>query len=227
MLKLDKGEHAKAEYLSINPKGLVPTLINNGEVVIESIDILNYLENQFGTLGTETSENIINKESIELLEKIDVAQKDVKTCSFYFLFRVRTMMSLTEFDNFKENHSNEELVRFHECFRAGLDLKEVQEAVDRTRFFFDLIEDQLEQNNGYLMNGLFSICDLALVPNVHRFSLMKWPFEKYPNILSWFQKIKRNQWFKSAIQDWEPPDMVEKFSTFVEKNKHDNISAFL
>ena len=46
---------------------------------------MNYLENQFGTLGTETSENIINKESIELLEKIDVAQKDVKTCSFYFL----------------------------------------------------------------------------------------------------------------------------------------------
>ena len=47
-IKLDRGDHAKAEYLAINPKGLVPSLINDGEVITESIDILNYIEEVWG-----------------------------------------------------------------------------------------------------------------------------------------------------------------------------------
>ena len=228
-LKLDRGEHANLDYLAINPKGLVPSLINDGEVVTESIDILNYIEQRFGALGKGAFNNTNRhyEKTNHLLQKIDEAQKDVKTCSFYFLFRVRSMMNDSEFGFFQSNHSNQELVNFHERFRAGLDLKEIQEAVNRSRLFFDLIETQLEKNNGYLWNGFFSICDLALVPNVHRFSLMKWPFEKYPNISSWFKRMKQNHWFKSAIQDWEPQEMIGNFTTFVEKNKNDNISAFL
>ena len=96
-LKLDKGEHAKSEYLAINPKGLVPSLINDGEVITESIDILSYIEGKFGQLGNQSlSENVIT-EGQHLLQKIDEAQKDVKTCSFFFLFRVRSMMNDNEF----------------------------------------------------------------------------------------------------------------------------------
>ena len=40
-------ENTKAEYLRINPKGLVPTMVNNGVVITESIDILRYIEARF------------------------------------------------------------------------------------------------------------------------------------------------------------------------------------
>ena len=52
-LKLDKGEHAKSDYLAINPKGLVPSLINDGEVITDSIDILSYIEEKFGQPALE------------------------------------------------------------------------------------------------------------------------------------------------------------------------------
>jgi glutathione S-transferase len=226
IVRLDKGENAKAEYLNINPNGLVPSLINDGEVVTESIDILNYLEDRFGILGKEAFGRLTEQKSINLLQEIDTAQSDVKVCSFYFLFRVRSMMSDSEFEFFKSNHSNDELVRFHTRNREGLHAEEVQKAVDRTRTFFDLMEKQLASNNGYLVNSLFSVCDLALVPNVHRFSLMGWPFENYPKISAWFVKVKENAWFRSAIKDWEPLGIVEKFSDFVEKNDADNVSAY-
>ena len=226
-LKLDKGEHAKSDYLAINPKGLVPSLIHDGEVITESIDILSYIEEKFGTLGNHSFGEGVTAKSKYLLQKIDEAQKDVKTCSFFFLFRVRSMMTDDEFGFFQNNHTNEKLVKFHEKFRIGLSKKEVQESVDRSHLFFKLIEAQIQNNNGYLLNGSFSVCDLALVPNVHRFSLMRWPFDSFPNISSWFRRIKSKDWYKSAIVDWEPPEIIRKFSDFVEKNKNDNISSFL
>ena len=226
-LKLDTGEHAQPEYLKINPQGLVPTLINNGEVINESIDILHYIEEKFGSIGAQSMEYPVNQESLHLLKKIDDAQKDVKTCSFYFLFRVRSMMNPDQFEYFQKNHSNQYLVNFHERFRDGLEIKEVKDSVERTRLFFEFIEAKLNHKESYLLDGSFSICDLALIPNVHRFSLMKWPFERYPNISYWFKKIKANYWFKEAILDWEPQEMLGKFSSFVDKDKNDNVSAFL
>ena len=46
-LDLLKKENISAAYFGINPKGLVPALVHDGKVVIESNDILVYLEKQF------------------------------------------------------------------------------------------------------------------------------------------------------------------------------------
>jgi glutathione S-transferase len=40
-------EHFTPEYVAINPKGQVPTLIHDGVVVIESSDIIDYLDRTF------------------------------------------------------------------------------------------------------------------------------------------------------------------------------------
>ena len=44
VIDLAKMEHATPEYQSINPNGLVPTLIHDGRTYIESIDIIQYLD---------------------------------------------------------------------------------------------------------------------------------------------------------------------------------------
>jgi len=41
---LMKGEHLRPEYLALNPRGVVPTLVDDGQPVIESTLILEYLE---------------------------------------------------------------------------------------------------------------------------------------------------------------------------------------
>ena len=45
-IDLKKKENITDEYFGINPNGLVPTLIHDGVVHIESNDIIDYLDNR-------------------------------------------------------------------------------------------------------------------------------------------------------------------------------------
>ena len=38
------GDHLKPEYLELNPNGVVPTLVHDGKVIIDSSVILEYLD---------------------------------------------------------------------------------------------------------------------------------------------------------------------------------------
>ena len=46
-LDLVKKEHITPEYFGINPNGVVPTLVHDGVVIIESDDIIDYLDKTF------------------------------------------------------------------------------------------------------------------------------------------------------------------------------------
>lgn len=46
-INLVKRENQTDWYMGINPRGLVPTLIDDGKVIIESNDIITYLEKKF------------------------------------------------------------------------------------------------------------------------------------------------------------------------------------
>lgn len=49
-----KGEHATAEFHQINPNGVVPALIHDGTLIIESTDIIDYLDVTFGNSALRT-----------------------------------------------------------------------------------------------------------------------------------------------------------------------------
>ena len=52
---LGNKENITEEYFGINPKGVVPALVDDGTVVTESNDILLYLEDKFPDPGSGTS----------------------------------------------------------------------------------------------------------------------------------------------------------------------------
>src|SRR5262249_19524700 len=89
VINLAKMEHATPEYQSINPNGLVPTLVNDGRTYIESIDIIQYLDE----LAAAPSLTPVNpKEQADcrrLTTSTDSAQVGLKTLYHYILLRGR------------------------------------------------------------------------------------------------------------------------------------------
>ena len=61
IVKLNKGEHASKKFLEINPKGLVPVLSDEKKIINESNDIIQYVDNKFGS--SKLSKNIDKKKN--------------------------------------------------------------------------------------------------------------------------------------------------------------------
>ena len=51
MVKLHKGEQNSDEYLALNPRGQVPVLVDDGEVVTQIVAILLHLDAKFPQAG--------------------------------------------------------------------------------------------------------------------------------------------------------------------------------
>src|ERR1700730_9603579 len=83
-IDLPSNENMQPWFLGINPRGLVPVLVHDGAVHIESNDIIQYLENKFPAprLIPAGHEN----EVAALLKHEDDLHLDLRTLSFRFVF---------------------------------------------------------------------------------------------------------------------------------------------
>src|SRR5580692_2536705 len=83
-IDLPSNENFRPWFLGINPRGLVPVLVDDGAVHIESNDIIQYLEKKFPApkLIPAGHEN----EVAALLKHEDDLHLDLRTLSFRFVF---------------------------------------------------------------------------------------------------------------------------------------------
>ena len=90
-------------FLGINPRALVPVLVNDGEVHIESNDIIQYLEQKFPQPSLIPDEY---KETIPtLLREEDEMHIDIRNVSFRFLFGNKIRKKKTSLINKLEDDS--------------------------------------------------------------------------------------------------------------------------
>ncbi len=220
IISIPDNEHATPEYQAINPKGLVPAFVDNGTLLIESCDIIDYLDQKYPDPSLRPADTADQTTMIEMLDAADKAQADLKLLSHEFLFRPRKQMSELEVEDFAANHNNQGLVEFVKEWQ-GSDIfprEKLDAAVNRTDAdFFEL--DKTVADQDWLLGSELSLADIAWMPNVHRMMLMDWPLERYENLCRWFERVKVRPSYQQALVDWEPPGMAEKFAKYVVDRK--------
>lgn len=207
IVDLHGGENASEAYQKINPKGVVPAMVRDGTVVIESIDIIAYLDETLGkgTLRPAAQEHDISR----LLRQADEAQPTLKLCTFEFLFRAAPQAPPSVLQAFQETHQNESLKEFHRDFRAGFERSRVVDAVNYTHAAFKLLDDLYGDDREWLAGSEFSLADIAWMPNFHRFDLLGWPFDRYPNLSRWFAAASARDSYHTALREWEPQGLFD------------------
>ncbi|MBO6919439.1 MAG: glutathione S-transferase [Rhizobiaceae bacterium] len=121
VISLEKDEHASADYQRIHPKGLVPALVDDGYLIIESIDIIGHIAGKDSPLA--------NVSSSKLLDMADAAQLDLKLLTFEFLFRAGPPPSPENAKAFQKSHKNEWLQQFRKDFAKGFDQDRINDAI--------------------------------------------------------------------------------------------------
>lgn len=204
LIDLHAGENASEEYQRIHPKGLVPAIVIDGELIIESVDIISELERRFPQPSLAATGAKPEAEMQTVMQRADNAQAALKLLTFEFLFRAAPPPSQESASAFQRNHKNEALTKFHRDFAAGFGRDRVLSAAADAHADFRFLDEQLSDGRAFLCGSDFSLGDTAWMPNFHRFELIGWPLQRYPNLMRWSQRVKQRPSYQVGLMDWEP-----------------------
>ena len=84
---LAKGEQTSEAYRRVNPNGVVPALVHDGTTVIESSDIMEYLDEHFPSPPLRPASEREFGQMRQLVARQDSIQRAVEILSNEFLFR--------------------------------------------------------------------------------------------------------------------------------------------
>ena len=196
--------------LGINPRGLVPALVHDGAVHIESNDIIQYLEKTFPTpkLIPASHEN----EVARLLKHEDDLHLDLRTLSFRFVFAPSGPPKPAESLNTyarngsgtvrgSKDHDRDIQIEFWErAAREGFTDERSRVSAQKFRAEFDGLEKQLARHP-YLMGDTLSVLDIAWFIYAHRLSLAGYPFSRlHPRLSAWIEKLRARPEFSKEIE---------------------------
>ena len=213
-------EHATAEYQSINPKGLIPTFVDNGQVIIESVDIIDYIDTKFEGTPLMPTTDAGKAEVRRWTKKADHAQHGLKLLTHEFLFKGNRRMSPEKLAEFLANHRNEELREFMRIYSSeeGFPKAELDEAVQEHYDLFQELDRALDGQT-WLVENSFTLADVAWTPNVHRLEILGYPLELHANLNAWYQRIQARPSYISALKDQEPVKLLEHFAKYTQQRQ--------
>ena len=205
-------------FLGINPRGLVPVLVHDGAVHIESNDIIGYLEKVFPEpkLIPEGHEN----EIAALLKHEDELHLDLRTLSFRFVFAPsgppKPADSLKRYAangsgtvQGRKDHDKEIQIEFWErAAREGFPDDKARASAQKFRAEFDALDKQVALHP-YLMGDALSVLDIAWFIYAHRLSLAGYPLERlHPHLGAWLEKLYARPEFAKEIA--MPPEVGKR-----------------
>ena len=202
---LSRDEHATPKFIAINPKGVVPVLVHDGQVIIESLDILAYIEDRFPDPPLVPSSAEDAALVAELSSLAASVQPALKLLSYEFLFKPKRRMSASQLDNFAASHSDAALVQFMRDFSspAGFGFERIAEACSIMDLAFARLNKVLDDRK-WLAGATFSLADIGWMPNVRRMAMMRFPMRKHASLSRWYVAIKTRKSFRAALLGFEP-----------------------
>jgi len=203
-LDITKKEHITPEYFGINPNGVVPTLVHNGVVIIESDDIIDHLDQTFPEppLRPDSTENLENM-YWWMKSAVGIHVKAVKTFIYYHKMQGRMQQSEEQKQAYKKLQTNKELIDFHKKSSEGFSAEEAQQAQDTLDRFFEKANAILE-NRDWLVGDQFTLADITWVPLHFTLSGAGYNFDQFPAVQAWANKLRERESFKKGILEWCP-----------------------
>lgn len=208
-IDLTKNEQFDSWYLGINPRGLVPTLVHNGNVHIESNDIMQYIESVNADVVLFPNEYI--NEIIESLEYEDSLHIDLRTLTFRFIvphkLGKKDLKLLDEKENFKgtiqgdlDRNKQKEIDFWKQHYKNGITDDQVIKSANNFIVALDKLEKKLFENK-YILNDNLSILDVAWFISINRIIIAGFPVKyNYPNIKAWFQMLSDDKRFSTEVK---------------------------
>jgi glutathione S-transferase len=204
-LDLRAGESHTPAYLKLNPKGVVPTLIDKGRPIIESTVICEYLDDICPSPALRPADPIDRAVMRRWTQVPDTGlHRACAVVTFAIAFRhqeqSRQLAALSPAEREARLERN----------RLGLD---APGAADQLRFYDRVITDMARQldSTPWLVGSEFSLADVGVLPYVVRLEhlALSWLWQgPRASVGDWLGRCKARRGF-AGIQDYVSPAYLE------------------
>ena len=198
-------KNISADYFGINPKGVVPTLVHDGVVVVESNDILIYLEEKFPEPSfTPASSDDQETMRIWLMRSGDIHIPGIKTYAYAKVNAALVVKTPEEVELYRKLQKDPDLLAFH----AKHDLPGSsfsEEDVNAAEALLREALGEMERNisrDGWMVGGIYSLADISWAPTYTTLQKAGFPLEDYPHLATWYERILEREAVKRALSDW-------------------------
>ena len=202
-VNLAKNEHLTPEYLALNPNGVVPTLVHDGQSIVDSSVICEYLDEVFREPRLAPDDAVGRAKLrawMRFLEEVPTSAVRVPSFNMALVARYKDMDEGT----FRTREADVRPLRKHFYERMGThgfgaeDFRNSLEEIAKTcaRVHRALADGP------WLLGELYSIADIVLTPSIDRMADLGFAhlWEKdYPRVAEWYTRIKARPAVKKAF----------------------------
>ena len=203
-MNLPGNEHLNGDYARIHPGCVVPALVHDGQVVIESNDILGYLEDHFPEPALRPEGADARARMQGMIDASGGFQGVIKVLSHDRIFRPFRQFGDEELALF-DREAPPELAAFaHDyaedgpAWRARVDAAETQLTETLDGFEAALAEAP------WLTGEAFGLADVSWVVNHNRLGAAGVDFDAWPRLASWGVRAMARPAFDKAVASYVP-----------------------
>jgi glutathione S-transferase len=218
-----KGEQFTPEYLKLNPKAVVPTLVHDGAAIRDSNIICEYLDDVFPAHSLRPSDPAIAAEARIWAKGVDEELHPACAALTFMASHRHTIQRLgpealrkfldstPEFSVTTDWHEKKKMfVRDGFGAPGGADKVRLYDA------YLAKMEDALAAHD-WLAGGAFSFADVAMTPYVTRLDMLSmdglWRGGRRPRVADWFERIKARTSYRPALYEWIPEQLENDLRT--------------
>jgi glutathione S-transferase len=211
-LNLRAGEHQQDWYVKLNPRAVVPTLIDGDIVVPESNVINEYLDERFPDRPLKPDDAFGRARMRLWTKQLDEGVHDagIAVISFALAFRHQYLTKGEAGQAMLESIPDPiKRERRRDVIEKGLDSPFFKLAISRMLELYDDMEAALARHS-WLVGDRYSIADAAFTPYVVRIDHLDIMglLDGHPRVIDWYRRLQARPSFANAIVRWENPDYI-------------------
>ena len=197
--------HMTPEYLAINPGGIVPTLVHDGEVVTESTIINEYIDEAFDGPALRPSAPLQRAPMREFIRQCedDFVAIVKLTAVKYLIPKLRNRWSEEELTKQAERRPLKFYRDIHSrALRGEIGEAELQESQARIAGLLDRLERTLAGRD-WIAGEALSLADITIAPYLFRLNAIGggqfWSLADRPNVHAYYERLSARPSFQTAV----------------------------
>ena len=204
-IDLFKFDQMQPEYLAINPKGVVPTLVHDGMPVRESSVINEYIDAAFVGPSLTPSDPLGAARMREFVCLCDEGFAAIVKLTMvkYLLPKLRNRWS----DDELRKQAERRPTRFYrDVHSRGVRGEITEQELAAARATIEELLDHLERTltpGPWIVGGQFTLADISIAPYMFRLAALGadqfWSPQRRPCVSEWYNRLSGRPAFKTAV----------------------------